>query len=109
METFVFNELAAQLDASDSDYKLCHYRDREQREIDFLIERENGDLLGLEVKAGSAIHVSDFKHLRWFKDNIARDRAFVGIVLYTGDVSGSTGDRLWAVPFSALWSDPAPA
>lgn len=103
IETFVFNEIAAQVDAGDGRYHLFHYRDREKREIDFMIEREDQALLGVEVKAGSVISTNDFKHLRWFKDNIAGDRAFVGVVLYTGEVLGSMGDGLWAVPFANLW------
>ena len=104
IETFIFNELAAQIDAHDGEYNLFHYRDREQREIDFLIEREDGALLGIEVKSGSAINSNHFKHLRWFKENIAQDRPFVGIVLYSGTHTGSMGDNLWAVPFSVLWA-----
>lgn len=103
VETFIFNELAAQIEASDAEYSLFHYRDREQREIDFLIERDDGSLLGIEVKAGSAIKADHFKHLRWFKDNIARNNSFVGIVLYSGQTAGSMGDGMWAVPFSSLW------
>lgn len=103
VETFVFNELSAQLDASDQQYQLFHYRDREQHEIDFLVEREDQALLGIEVKAGSAIKTSHFNHLRWFKEKIAKDRPFVGIVLYSGEYAGSMGDNLWAVPLSALF------
>lgn len=103
IETFVFNELAAQIEACDVEHTLFHYRDREQREIDFLIEREDRALLGIEVKAGSAVKSEHFKHLRWFKENIAGKRPFVGIVLYTGDAAGSMGDEMWAVPFSCLW------
>ncbi|MGK4422654.1 DUF4143 domain-containing protein, partial [Klebsiella pneumoniae] len=40
VETFIFNELAAQIESSEIDYSMYHYRDREQREVDFLIERE---------------------------------------------------------------------
>lgn len=104
IETFIFNELAAEIDACNGNYELFHYRDREQHEIDFLIEREDHALLGIEVKAGSAISSADFKHLKWFKDNIAKKRPFVGIVLYSGELVGSMGDNLWAVPFGALWS-----
>ena len=104
IETFVFNELAAQIDASGGEYELSHYRDREQREIDFLIQRDDQSLLGIEVKAGSAIGDGDFKHLKWFQENIAKDRPFVGIVLYSGELAGSMGRNLWAVPFSALWA-----
>ena len=41
----------AQVDAGDG-LELFHYRDREKREIDFPIEREDNALLGIEVKAG---------------------------------------------------------
>lgn len=105
IETFIFNELAAQIDANPAQYELFHYRDREQREIDFLIERDDHALLGIEVKAASVINPADFKHLKWFRDNLAKDRPFVGIVLYSGEYAGSMGDNLWAVPFGSLWAN----
>ena len=103
IETFMFNEIAALVDASGGTYNLFHYRDREKREIDFLVEREDGALLGIEIKAGSSIGSNDFKHLRWFRDNIANDRPFTGIVLYAGELSGKMGQNLWAIPFGELW------
>ncbi len=103
IETFIFNELAAHIDVGSGLYELFHYRDREQREIDFLIEREDHALLGIEVKAGSLISTADFKHLKWFKDNIAKNRPFVGVVLYSGEYAGSMGENLWAVPYGMLW------
>ena len=104
IETFMFNEIAAQVDANAGRYSLFHYRDREKREIDFLIEREDWALLGIEIKAGSAIGTNDFKNLSWFKKNIVRDRKFTGIVLYSGELTGSMGDGLWAVPFGTVWN-----
>jgi len=62
----------SQVDANNGRYELLHYRDREQREIDFLIERKDHALLGIEVKAGFVISTTAFKHLRRFKDNIAK-------------------------------------
>lgn len=103
VETFIFNELAALIDASNGRYRLFHYRDREKREIDFLIERDDQALLGIEIKAGSAIGKADFKHLKWFRDNIARNRPFIGIVLYSGREAGSMGKQLYAMPMGALW------
>tara|TARA_R110000868_G_scaffold73459_3_gene213013 strand:+ start:703 stop:1947 length:1245 start_codon:yes stop_codon:yes gene_type:complete len=103
IETFLFNELAALIDSSNGKYRLFHYRDREKREIDFLIERDDQALLGIEIKAGSAIGEADFKHLKWFRDNIANDRPFIGVVLYTGSESGSMGKQLYAIPMSSIW------
>jgi len=103
IETFVFTQLAAQLDAQEEDYQLYHYRDREKREIDFLVENEDGDLLGIEVKAGSALSQDSFKHLRWFRENLAGQNKFTGIVLYTGEHVLPFGDGMWAMPISVLW------
>ena len=104
IETFAFNEIAAQIDASDGRYELFHYRDREKREIDFLIEREDNALLGVEVKAGSAISKNDFRHMKWFKNNLVKNQEFIGVILYTGQHPASFGNNLWAIPFSLLWS-----
>jgi hypothetical protein len=103
IETFVFNELAAQIDASEPKYKLFHYRDYDKREIDFLIQRDDQAILGIEVKASASISRNDFKHLKWFKENIAKERPFVGIVLYAGATVGSAGEGFWALPIATLW------
>ena len=104
METFAFNEIMAQVEAGDGLYELFHYRDREKREIDFLIEREDNALLGIEIKAGSAIGKNDFKHMKWFQNNLVKNQTFIGLILYTGEFPASFGNNLWAVPFGLLWS-----
>jgi len=102
VETFVFNELSSFIDAADGDYGLYHYRDRERREVDFIVERYDGALLGIEVKAG-AVCPDDLKHMKWFKHHVARDRDFTGVVLYRGDSVVPFGDGLWGMPLSAFW------
>ena len=66
------------------DYSLSQFRDKQKREIDFLVTADDGSMLGIEVKAGSDVGKSDFRHLAWFRDNMVHDSAFTGIVLYTG-------------------------
>jgi predicted AAA+ superfamily ATPase len=102
-ETFVYNELAAQLSLCEG-YRFYHYRDREDREIDFIIENDRGALLGVEVKAGSVVSKDDFKHMVWFKHNIVPDKEFIGIVLYSGENALPFGPGFHAVPTAALWS-----
>ena len=104
IETLACNELASQIDAGDGQYELFHYRDREKREIDFLVEREDGGLLGIEIKAGSSVGKNDLKHLAWYRDTLAGRRLFTGIVLYSGEFPAPFGDRLWAIPFGMLWT-----
>lgn len=103
IETFVYQELAAQIDALPG-MKLYHYRDRVKREIDFLIENANGDLAGIEVKASHHIGADDFKHINWFRENLAGKRRFHGVVLYAGEHTMRFGRDNFGVPFAALWA-----
>lgn len=106
VEGFVFTQLAAQLDAQDEPCHLTHYRDREQREIDFVIETPDGVTVGVEVKAGSAVGLDSFKHLVWFRERMLKSKVpFVGVVLYTGEQVLRFGEHLWAVPMHALWGE----
>jgi predicted AAA+ superfamily ATPase len=101
-ETLVFNELAT-LVSVNSGYELYHYRDRENREIDFILENEDGDVVGIEVKSGSIVSGTDFKHLKWFKEKIAKDRKkFKGIILYSGENTVRFGNYFIAVPIGFL-------
>lgn len=103
VETFVFNELATLIDRSNGEYGLYHYRDREGREIDFLIERDDGAMLGIEVKAGSSVGMGDFKHLVWMQKLLHNQRPFIGIILYTGQYVLPFGKNFWAVPMASIW------
>lgn len=103
VETVVFQHLSALIDASFGRYSLYHYRDREKREIDFLVEREDGAMVGFEVKASSSVGKSDFKNLDWFRRNMAKENTFVGVVLYAGEEALPFGNHCWAVPISDFW------
>jgi len=101
-ETFVFQELAAHIDI-DNKYRLFQYRDRLNREIDFLVEREDGALLGIEVKAGHSVSKDDFKVQKWFKENILKSKKqYTGIILYSGDRTIPFEENMLAVPTAAL-------
>ena len=104
IETFAFNELIAQVDYAYGEYTMSHYRDRQKREIDFIIENRAGELVGIEIKSGSNVGVKDFGHLKWFKENIAKNRPFKGIVLYTGEHIAPFGEDMLLVPFGAMWA-----
>ena len=65
-------------------------------------ESDDECILGIEVKSGSAIGKEDFAHLAWFRDNIVKQRRFIGIVLYTGEHTLPFGKSLYAVPMGTL-------
>lgn len=98
-ETWVYQQLAAEADAADA-FALSHYRDGRGREIDFMVERSDGALLGIEVKAGQ-VSSGDFRHLRWFAANTP-GRPFAGVVLHSGSQTLRFGEGFWAVPFGIL-------
>ena len=99
VETWVYHELSAQASVS-GEYEIMQYRDRERREIDFVVENGLGETLGIEVKAG-AVGPEDFRHLKWFASNLVKEK-FVRIVLYAGDQILSFGPNFHAIPLACL-------
>lgn len=101
LESFVVGELAKQATWSERPTTLSHYRDRDQREVDVVIERGR-QVIGIEVKATATPRPSDARHLAYLRDRIG-DRFVLGVVLHTGHQHVVLGDRLVAAPVAALW------
>ena len=102
LETFVFQELRRQASWHDEPLAFFHYRDRDDVEVDIVIERGAQALVGVEVKAGATVTASDFRGLRKLRESAGK-RFAGGVVLYDGETSASFGDGLHAVPIRALW------
>jgi uncharacterized protein len=103
VETFVTMELARQCDWADSPASLFHYRDKQQREVDVVLELGSGEVAGVEIKTAAGVRAKDFAGLRHLRDKLG-DRFTAGVVLYTGRQTLNFGDRLAAVPLCGLWS-----
>ena len=101
LETFVFQELARQAGWADGPLRFSHYRDKDQTEVDIVVER-GLRVAGVEVKAGATVRGSDFRGLRRLRE-ISGDRFAGGVVLYDGEACARFGDRLRAVPLRLLW------
>lgn len=100
VETWAYSQIMAETDLHPL-WSVHHFRNKNNREIDFLIRDEADRYLGLEVKAAESVNSDDFYHLRWFSKQVPN---FVGIVLYAGKDLLSLGNNLYAVPFSAFWA-----
>ncbi len=103
-ETFVAAELSRQADWQEDPPRLFHFRDRDGREVDVVLERRDGSVAGVEVKAAASVSVSDFRALAHLREALG-SRFKAGVVLYTGEHTLPFGDRLAAVPLSGLWTD----
>jgi uncharacterized protein len=47
---------------------LYHYRDKDQDEVDPVIETGSGALVGIEVKTSATVNAGDFRGLRKLAD-----------------------------------------
>ena len=102
LETFVFGEIAKQAAAHPERIALYHLRDKDGYEVDIVVQRGTQHV-GIEVKAASSVHEADFRGIKRLRELLG-PRFHGGIVLYDGDHVLPFGERLLAVPLSALWS-----
>ncbi len=103
IESFVVAELARQVSWADEPVRLHHYRDRDGYEVDAILERASGELVAVEVKAAETVRSDDFRGIRRLARRLG-DQLLAGIVLYAGRLCLSFGERLRAMPISALWT-----
>ncbi len=101
-ENFVATELAKQLAVSDGIADLHHFRTSDGKEVDFVLERSDGKLAGIEAKGRDAVSDDDFRGLKELRRQVDDDLV-CGIVLYRGNSIVSFDERMWAVPVSAMW------
>ena len=109
VELFALNELRKQALLSERRPELFHYRDhRGDVEVD-LVAEAGGEVVAWDVKASSSVSAGDARGLRRMRDRIdeAGPGTFRnGVVLHAGSEAFSLGDRLTALPLSALWTAP---
>lgn len=102
LESFVFSEVLKLMTGSDLRLTPYHFRDRDMREVDIVLERDDGTIVGIEVKASATVKGSDFAGLRALAEASGNRFAF-GVVLYDSADFVPFGDRLAAAPLSCLW------
>jgi predicted AAA+ superfamily ATPase len=102
LENFVFTEIVKLMSWSEFRLTPYHFRNQEMDEVDIVVERDDGMVVGIEVKASATVATSDFSGMR--KLAAACGEKFVfGVVLYDGDTVVPFGPKLIAAPISCLW------
>lgn len=102
IETFVVQELRRQATWQPFAHRFFHFRSKDGLEVDLVLEREDGMIAAVEVKAGATVGASDFRGLRKLAE-VLPDRFAAGVVLFDGERPVPFGDRLLAVPIRHLW------
>jgi predicted AAA+ superfamily ATPase len=103
VETFVLGELARQITWTEAPFRLYHYRDRDDYEVDAVLEHASGEIVAVEVKASQTVRGDDFRGIQRLARRLG-DQLIAGVVLYAGRDALPFGDRMRAWPMSALWT-----
>ena len=102
LECFVYAEMAKATALSDRWTTISHYRDKDQIEVDVVLERSPGEIVGIEVKASATVRPRDFRGLARLREALG-DRFACGIILHDGERIQQTSRRLFAMPVKMLW------
>jgi predicted AAA+ superfamily ATPase len=103
LETFVVGETLKQVSWMDGIAAVGHWRTHDGAEVDLVIERNDGSVVAIEVKAGTRVSGRDLAGLRVIRDELG-DAFAAGVVMYTGARSYSADDRIAVLPIDRLWT-----
>mgnify|MGYP005858486373 CR=1 FL=1 len=108
LENLIFMELSKQTSWSEEVVELYHFRDKRKHEVDIVLEKSNGSIIGIEVKASATIRSEDFKALAKLAE-FAGNKLEHGIVFYTGNnilPFDYQGMKFHAIPVSLFLGKP---
>jgi predicted AAA+ superfamily ATPase len=103
LETFCVGEVLKQVGWMETPAHAGHWRTHDGDEVDLVLERDDGAIAAIEVKAGERARDADFRSLRKLREALGV-RFLGGVVLHLGRHAYTQDDRLHAVPAQRLWS-----
>lgn len=106
LETFTIGELLKQASWNDDIAGVGHWRTHDGDEVDFVVELDDGGIVGFEIKVAGRVPGSELGPLKKLRHAVGRNfRA--GFVLYLGTRSYTFEDRLHVLPLDRLWTQTA--
>ena len=103
LETFVAGELGKELSWLEGIAEAGHWRTYDGDEVDLVVERDDGIVIGLEVKAGTRVTGDAFTSLRRLRHRLGASFG-LGVVLHLGERGFRHDDRLIALPVDQFWA-----
>lgn len=103
LETFAVTEILKQVSWWEGPVVAGHFRTGDGAEVDLVLERDDGQVVAVEVKAGSRVRGEDLRGLRALRSRLG-NRLDAAIVLYTGQHTFRHEDGFLVVPLARLWS-----
>ncbi|WP_144999146.1 ATP-binding protein [Kocuria marina] len=94
--------LCVRVAAQAAEADIAHLRTRNgDHEVDLVVVRPDGGVVGVEVKLAAAVSDSDGKHLRWLRDQLGSH--FVdGLIITTGPTAYRRRDGIAVVPLALI-------
>lgn len=102
LETFCVGEVLKQVSWMETPAHPGHWRTHDGDEVDLVLERDDGAIAAIEVKAGERVSGTHFRSLRKLRDALGA-RFLGGVVLHLGRHGYTQDDRLHALPVDRLW------
>ncbi len=103
LETFAVGEILKQASWSDAPVTAGHFRTEAGDEVDLVLERDDGQVIAVEIGAGSRISGEDFRGLRQLKERLG-PRLEEAIILHTGEHAYTHDDWITVLPLDRLWA-----
>jgi predicted AAA+ superfamily ATPase len=104
LESFVVREVMRHATWMDTPIQFGHWRSLDGDEVDLIVERFDGSVVGVEVKAGVKIEKRDIRGLQTVKQRLGSSFAG-GVVFHLGERAYEIEDKIFVMPVDALWSD----
>ncbi|MDR1265573.1 MAG: ATP-binding protein [Propionibacteriaceae bacterium] len=101
-ESFVVGQMLTEASWLDGVAAAGHWRTYDGDEVDLVLERDDGLIVAIEVKAGNRAGQTAFRSLAKLRDKTGP--AFrVGVAFHMGQRGHHYDDRLIALPIDSLW------
>ena len=82
---------------------MMHFRTHAGQEVDIVLEKRDGSVFGIEIKATATPGSDDFAGLKLLRQELG-PRFAGGALLHLGNQVVPAGERLWSAPISLLWT-----
>ena len=102
VETFAVGEILKHVSWWEAPVNVGHYRTGAGHEVDLVLERDDGQVIAFEIKAGSRVHDEDLRGIRSLASRLGK-LLVAAIVLYTGPRSYEY-DGVTMIPLDRLWT-----
>lgn len=103
LESFVVQEVIRQTTWLNEPVRAGHWRTRDTVEVDLVLERYDGAVIAIEIKAGDTIRSNQLSPLIALRERLGASFT-AGIVFYTGRAGYMVDDRIHVLPIDRLWA-----